>query len=132
MTKFRFRRGERLKSRKMIEQLFAGANSASRFPLLLLWKEMEPEAENTQAYPVQFTASVSKRKFKKAVDRNFIKRRVREAYRLNKHLLYENLPEQAGQLAFMIIFTGKKLEDCDRVDKSMKKLLQKFLEQYEP
>jgi ribonuclease P protein component len=135
MTNLRFRRGERLKSKKTIESLFSEANAISQFPLLLLWKKFEdsksPNPVKTAIkFPVQFSSSVSKKKLKNAVDRNYVKRRIREAYRLNKNDLYENLQDDSAPLAFMIIFTGRALEDCDKIGKSMKKLIAKFLEQY--
>ncbi len=130
MTNFQIKRGERLKSKKTIESLFSGANSVSKFPLLLLWKEVDLKSAN-ENFPVQFTVSVAKKKFKNAVDRNFVKRHIREAYRLNKPNLYENLTDDDRQFAFMIIFTGKQLEDCSKIKFAMKKLLDKFLEQKE-
>ncbi len=135
MSNLRLRRGERLKSKKTIESLFSGANAISQFPLLLLWKKIEAgksldPAKTATEFPVQFSSSVSKKKFKNAVDRNYVKRRIREAYRLNKKDLYENLRDDSAPLAFMIIFTGKALDDCDKIGKSMKKLITKFLEQH--
>ncbi len=85
MPDFTFKRAERLKSRKVIEQLFKQGQSFAQYPLRIVWVEMaEPRSE----FPAQFALSVSKKKFKRAVDRNRIRRLVREAYRLNKHVLY--------------------------------------------
>lgn len=129
MSNFRFRRGERLKRKQTIDSLFAGANSLSQFPLLLLWKKTEDIRNEAPPFPVQFSSSVSKKKFKTAVDRNFIKRRIREAYRLKKQDLYQKLEGEEAQYAFMVIFTGRALEDCNRIERSMNKILDKFVEQ---
>lgn len=130
MTNFQIKRGERLKSKKTIDSLFSGANSVSKFPLLLLWKEVDLKTKK-ESFPVQFTVSVAKKKFKNAVDRNFVKRRIREAYRLNKPSFYENLVDDNRQFAFMFIFTGKQLEDSAKIKVAMKNVLDKFLEQKE-
>ena len=90
MPDFTFKRAERLKSRKVIEQLFKQGQSFAQYPLRIVWVEMaEPRSE----FPAQFALSVSRKKFKRAVDRNRIRRLVREAYRLNKHVLYGGLED---------------------------------------
>lgn len=130
MAAFGFQRGERLKSRKEIERLFKpGSQACMQYPLRLVWRPME---QRRSAYPVQMTVSVSKKRFKHAVDRNRVKRVVREAYRLHKPALYEQFPADADQLAWMIIYVGKELPEYQRVDKAMQKLQRKFFRQYKP
>lgn len=128
MKDFRFQRGERLKSRKEIERLFEPGSSKAlvQYPLRLVWRPME---EERTSFPVQFTVSVSKRRFKLAVTRNRVKRLVREAYRLHKHELYDGLPTEAPPMAWMIIFIGKEVPEYRKVDKAMRKLIAKFLRQ---
>lgn len=129
MTTLRFQHGERLKSRKEIERLFkAGSHACMGYPLRLVWRPME---RRRSEFPVQMTVSVSKKRFKRAVDRNRVKRLVREAYRLNKSALFEELAAEEQQLAWMIIFVGKELPEYQQVEKAMKKLLRKFLRQYQ-
>ncbi len=129
MAQFRFQRGEKLKSRKEIERLFqAGSQACMQYPLRLVWRPMERKRSD---FPVQMTVSVAKKRFKRAPDRNRIKRLVREAYRLQKPLLYERLGEPENQLAWMIIFIGKEMPEYRRIEKSMRKLQSKFFRQYE-
>lgn len=130
MTDFRFKREERLKSRKVIGDLFKrGGQSIGKYPLLLVWKEAE---ELKSEFPVQFALSVSKRKFKNAVDRNFLRRRIREAYRLNKHTLYTGLEGEKKQFAFMVIYTGKEMSDYAIIEKSMQRIIKRFLQDWKP
>lgn len=119
-----FKRGERLKSRKVIEQLFKAGESFAIYPLRLVF--IKNEAPLSQ-YPIQFTVSVSKKRFKKAVDRNRIKRQIREAWRLNKASIYEALADQEAQYAFMIIYTAKEHMPFSKIERSMVKINKKFL-----
>lgn len=81
----RFPKAEHLCLQRDIDALFAaGAHSAVGFPLRAVWHEVEWDGRGPR---VKVLVSVSKRKFKHAVDRNRAKRQMREAYRLNKHLL---------------------------------------------
>lgn len=91
MKQFTFPKAEHLCLKKEIEELFtAGSQSATMFPLRTTFR-VKPYGGNGPR--VKVLISVSKRKFKHAVDRNRAKRQVREAYRLQKHVLLERLPE---------------------------------------
>lgn len=129
MTDFSFKRGERLKSRKIINQLFSKGESFGQYPLRLVWTVVQPPLSDS---PVQFAVSVPKRKFPKAVDRNRIKRQVREAYRLHKHQLYESLPLEEEQLALMVIYVGKTAMSTKEIDKGMRKSIRRFLKNWHP
>ena len=93
MGKFSFRKAERLSKEKDIQELFEKGSSFYLFPFKVLTL---PGSETIQNH--QVLISVSRRNFKRAVDRNLIKRRIREAYRLNKHLLPSGSPQRIGLL----------------------------------
>ena len=110
-----FGKDEKLKSKKIIDQLFKEGKSVSTngFTLVYLVKPL------TTFYPVQAGFSVPKRNFKHAVDRNRIKRLMREAYRLNKTPLYEKLMERKEQVAMMFVYKGKELPKHEAVTKAV-------------
>ena len=112
-----FRKAERLCSKKRIEALFAGNScSLSAYPLRAVYRENTDSTEQ-----VQLLISVSKRRFKHAVDRNRTKRLIREAYRLNKHLLLDSLGEKHLDLAFLWI--SDQLSDFQVVEAKVRNLL---------
>jgi ribonuclease P protein component len=111
---------EKLKSKKLIDQLFKEGQSVSAFPLRLVYLPTEFDEDIFAKTGV----SVSKRHFKKAVDRNRIKRLLREAYRLHKAEFFNNLPTQ---YAFMILYIGKSKPSFAEVENKMNVLFRKFL-----
>jgi ribonuclease P protein component len=110
---------EKLKSKKLIEQLFAEGNHVKSFPLRLIYLPKHHGAE----FPIKAGFSVPKRNVKLAVNRNRIKRLMREVYRKNKPFFTENLNEP---YIFMFIFMAK--EEINNVDLelSLKKVAVKF------
>ena len=92
---------EKLKSRKLIGQLFEEGKSVKKFPVRLVYLQ----TQHTSDFPVQVGFSVPKRNFKRAVDRNRIKRLLREAYRHQKGILY---PQLSKPYVFMFTFIGKE------------------------
>ena len=117
-----FRKAERLCSKKQIEALFAGGNrSLSAYPLRVVYN-----THPLHPSPVQVLISVSKRHFKHAVDRNRIKRLIREAYRLNRHLLTETLTDKTLNIAF--IWMSDEMGDFCTVESHVKNLLQRIVE----
>lgn len=116
-----FKKEEKLKKRKLIGQLFAEGKSISVYPIRLIYLETEHDSP----YKIQAGVSVSKRNFKKAVDRNRIKRLLREVYRKNKYLIYES--EHTKKHIFMFIYVGKKEVTYGVLEEKMKQLLNEFL-----
>ena len=74
---------------------------------------------------IQAGVTVSKRNFKRAVQRNRIKRLLRESYRLNKHLVFNNIE---GKFAFLFLYIGKEMPEYEQVEASIKAVLHKFVE----
>jgi ribonuclease P protein component len=118
--KFTFNKKEKLKSKKLIEQLFANGQSVSAYPLRLVFIKTTFDDDINAKTGV----SVSKRNFKTAVTRNRIKRLMRESYRLNKAHYFNNI---TTQYAFMILYIGKELPTLPLVETKMKTLFEKFL-----
>jgi ribonuclease P protein component len=116
-----FNKQERLKSRKLIQQLFAEGKSLNAFPLRLIYLP----ADHGSPQIIQTAVTVSKRNFKKAVHRNRIKRRIREAYRKNKEIVYGS--ENTKKHIFMFIYQGNTELDYRTIEEKMKELLQAFL-----
>lgn len=118
--KFTYNKKEKLKSKKLIDQLFAHGQSVSAFPLRLVYLSTPFK----EGYIAKTGVSVSKRNFKTAVDRNKIKRLLREVYRQNKEVFFNNLTTQH---AFMILYFGKEEPTFAQVETKMKILFEKFL-----
>jgi len=112
---------ERLKSKKEIELLFSEGKSISKYPIRLVYRKSSFENDIN----LRTGVSVSKRSFKKAVDRNFIKRLLRESYRKNKYLV----PNTTHQFTFMFIYSGKEIPAYSLIESKMKGILQNFVKQ---
>jgi ribonuclease P protein component len=120
--RYTFKKDEKLKSRKTIEQLFKNGKSFSNFPFRVLWQFTE--AAKT---PIQTGFAVSSKHFKKAVDRNRIKRLMREAYRLQKNELQSLLTQQQKQLAVFIIYVGNEIPDYNFILKKTDDVLKRLI-----
>lgn len=112
MREFTFPKKEKLKSRALIKTLFEEGKTLKDYPILIRYLKIEHKIN-------QVGVSVSKRSFKKAVDRIGIKRQMREAYRLNK----TNLVSETEHYALMIIYIGHDKSDSRIVHTKVKTLL---------
>lgn len=129
MTNFTFKREERLKSAKAIGRMFQEGQSFGMYPLRLVWLKTEGPPGG---FPVQFALSVPKKNFKSAVARNRIRRKVREAWRLNKHRLYEKVETGSGQWAFMVLYTAKEDLPFVQIEDVMKAVIRRFIKKNLP
>ena len=160
-----FKRNERLKSEKIITQLFRKGNGQSFacYPLRLVYMEIPPpigplsilpisdafdveindlitpsnseikESSTSELSPIEFALSVPKKSFKRAVDRNILRRRIREAYRLHKIELYKYLTNNVlcaeKRFAFMVLYTAKEEMPYSEIERGIKKMIRKFKEE---
>jgi ribonuclease P protein component len=122
MQQFTFRKEERLCSKIILDKLFSEGKSLFSFPFKLVYLPIECSG----TAPVQVVFSVPKRTFKHAVSRNLLRRRMREAYRLNKSVLYEKLIPDNRCYALVIIYVDKTVQEYQVIEKGMKKLLVKL------
>lgn len=122
---FSYNKFEKLKSRKQIELLFAKGKSISAFPVKVFYLPVD----HTPVHPVQVGVGVSARNFKKAVDRNTIKRRMREAYRLHKLPLHEHLVAQQKSVAVFILWIDKQMPTTAALQELMPAVIEKLIKQ---
>jgi ribonuclease P protein component len=112
---------ERLRSKKLIEKLYTEGDSIKTFPLRMVYVQ----TAHTSDFPCQVGVSVAKKNYKLAVDRNRLKRLMRETYRLQKKIVYNNLEEP---YVFMISYIGREEIKYEDLYLKMEKLLTLFID----
>ena len=117
---FTYPKNERLKSKTTIDLLFSEGKSVSKYPLRLVYRQAEVDATEK----IKMGVSVSKKYFKRAVDRNYFKRVLRETYRLNKHLLLDNIQEP---YSVMFFYQTKDKLSYEEINTKTIQLFEKFL-----
>ena len=115
---------EHLKSKKVIEQVYANGASVTTYPLRAIFIEQPAEEQEPTA---AILINVSKKRFRHAVDRNLVKRRIREAYRTSKHPFIEALENKGKKMAVAIIYIDNRHNSTAFIRKKMGKLLESIL-----
>ncbi len=121
---FSYPKQEKLKKKKIIDVLFTEGKTVTKYPLRLVYVKVN-EAE----VPLQMGVSVSKRYFKRAVDRNYFKRLLRETYRLNKSILMKHIENGSEKYACMFFYQTKERLTFSEINEKTAILFQKFIEQ---
>lgn len=130
MAEYTLDKKERLNSKAMIERLFVGGSkSFPAFPLRVVYMQIEPASADDPAASILI--SVPKKRFKRAVKRNRVKRQVREAYRKNKHLLLDALNSQNKTLVLAFIWLDNNIHSSAEVEEKVRKLLLHVTERLE-
>ena len=122
--KFTYPKTEKLKSKITIDLLFSKGKSVSKYPLRLVFVESDYGIPEDSEQKIKMGVSVSKKYFKHAVDRNYFKRVLRETYRLNKHILIDNLDKK---YAFMFFYQTKDRLSYEEINTKTIQLFEKFV-----
>ena len=115
--RFRFPKQEKLKSSKTIDLLFSEGSSYTKSPVKVIYIRLDNSEINKAGFVV------SKKHFKKAVDRNRIKRQMREAYRTNKHMLKSN---NGSGFALMFLYINQEKVSFDSIQAAIINLINKL------
>ncbi len=121
---FTYPKNEKLKSKITIDLLFSKGKSVSKYPLRLVFVESDYDIPVDSDQKLKMGVSVSKKNFKHAVDRNYFKRVLRETYRLNKHILIDNLDKN---YAMMFFYQTKDRLTYEEINTKTIQLFEKFV-----
>jgi len=123
-----FHKEERLCSRKYLDLLFKNGSSFLLYPFRISYLFLPEPAE----FPAQIVINVAKKRYKRAVDRNLLKRRIREVYRIHKQeLLYKYLEQPDRQLLLAVQFIGKQKYEFSFMEKKLCAALKKLTTGFE-
>lgn len=129
LERFTFSKKEKLCSTKSIDALFSSGESFIAYPIRVVYKLYDPTEEDNQSASV--VISVSKRKFKRAVKRNRVKRMIREAYRLNKEPLIKQLLQKNKRIDVALIYLKDELPDYSEIEKGILKTISSLCDRIE-
>ena len=124
---FSLKKEERLSSKKTIDFLFKKGHSFTELPFKLIWVETPLSTKS----PIQICISIPKKNIKKAVVRNLIKRRTKEAYRQNKAIIYDYFDKKNTQLAIMLIYQSNNILDYNDIKNKIIVILPRLVKAYE-
>lgn len=124
MHKNTFPLKEHLKSKRVIDKLYAEGTSVTAFPLRAVFIGQQPDEQEPTA---AILINVAKRRFRHAVDRNLLKRRIREAYRTGKHDFIETLENNNRKIAVAIMYIDTKKSSTEHLCRKMERLLQNII-----
>ena len=123
MPDYTFKKGERLASKKAITALFKNGKMQVSSPVRILYQSIQE-----QQYPAVMAVSIPKRNFKRAVDRNLLKRRIREVYRQYKPSLYDQLERGGLKIHLVIQYQEVEIVTYNQLEKGIQKGLRKVME----
>ena len=115
---------EHLKSKNVIEQVYTNGASVTVYPLRATFIEQPVETQEPTAV---ILINVSKKRFRHAVDRNLVKRRIREAYRTSKHSFVDSLEKNGKKMAVAILYIDNKHNSTAFIKKKMTRVLENIL-----
>lgn len=118
MGNFSLKKNERLRSKNDIDKLFTSGESFVIYPFRIVYKF----SDSNSSFKASILISIPKKRFKRAVKRNLLRRRTREAYRLNKNTLLDNLPNNRT-LNIAFLYISNELYDYSVIEKKMKESL---------
>lgn len=123
---FTFRKSERLCSQKLIEELYQTGNRFTVFPITVYWKVIEPTLIGP---PAQVLIVAPKRRLRHAVDRNRVKRLMRESYRTQKQRLYDTLKSRNQKLTISLSYSHTDIYEYQSIEKKVEKVIDKLIAQ---
>lgn len=119
-----FHKMERLKSKMVFSDLINAGHSAKKYPFVLIWQKVDTEQE----FPIRIAFSVSKKRFHLAVDRNEIKRKISELYRLSKAKWYNQLNDN---YAALLVYTSKEKMKSTELETKLIQVFERFISEVE-
>lgn len=123
------RKHERIKSDKLIDSVFRSGNKVLRYPLLLFWLPLDTSYQENQP-PLLFGVSVSKRRIRSAVRRNTVKRRIREAYRLQKNDLLDKMSDGQPAYALFYVYLAQNPAAYSEIETAMQRIHKQLIREW--